>query len=200
MQHWLVAVVVSLLPLKAQSDPALLQLRVIEGEAVVYPLGARATRGLTVQVTDETGKPVEGATVSFKLPEEGPSGTFNSGGRTEIVTTHADGRASVWGMQWNRTAGSLQVRVTAVKGSARAGTVVAQYLTAALETRQSRDLPPSHIGGSSHKWIWVVLGLAGAAGGAAFATGLGGKNGPAAAAIAAPVTRIGVPVIAIGRP
>ena len=68
-------------------------------------MGGRATRGLTVQVTDEAGKPVEGASVSFRLPDSGPAGTFASGSRTEIVTTGGDGRAGVWGMQWNRTAG-----------------------------------------------------------------------------------------------
>jgi len=36
--------------------------------------------------------------------------------RTEVVVTGADGRASVWGTQWNRTAGPFQMRVTTVKG------------------------------------------------------------------------------------
>src|ERR1035441_8898626 len=88
-----------------QDDPVILQIRVIEGEGVAYPLGSRATRGVTVQVTDETGKPIENASVSFRLPEEGPSGTFSNGSRLEIVTTKADGKASAWGMQWNRTEG-----------------------------------------------------------------------------------------------
>jgi hypothetical protein len=41
-------------------------------DGAVYRKGARATRGLTVLVTDETGKPLEHAAVSFRLPEEGP--------------------------------------------------------------------------------------------------------------------------------
>src|SRR5437879_5619201 len=52
-------------------DPAILQVRVVDGEGAVYAIGTRATRGVTVQVTDETGKPVEGASISFRLPEEG---------------------------------------------------------------------------------------------------------------------------------
>lgn len=82
---------------KPDAGPAILQIRVIEGEGVAYPLGGRATRGVTVQVTDETGKPVEAVSVSFRLPEEGPSGAFANGSRLEIATTKADGRASAWG-------------------------------------------------------------------------------------------------------
>jgi hypothetical protein len=61
---------------------AIIQLRVIEGEGAVYAPGSRATRGITVQVTDETGQPLEGVAVSFRLPEEGAGGTFASGLRT----------------------------------------------------------------------------------------------------------------------
>jgi hypothetical protein len=69
-----------------------------------------------VQVTDETGKPVNGASVSFRLPEDGPTGEFRAGGRTEIVTTGADGKAEAWGMQWNTQTGSLDLRIIAAKG------------------------------------------------------------------------------------
>jgi len=71
----------------AQNDPAILLIRVVDGAGAVYPIGSRATRGVTVQVTDEIGKPVDSAAVSFRLPDDGPSGTFSSGMRMEIVTT-----------------------------------------------------------------------------------------------------------------
>ena len=106
----------------------IIQLKVVEGEGVVYRTGARAARGLTVLVTDEAGKPVPNASVSFRLPDSGPSGLFSTGLRTEIVTTGADGRASVGGMQWNKTAGPIEIRITAVKDQARAGIISTQYL------------------------------------------------------------------------
>jgi len=102
----------------AADAPSILTIRVAEGDGAAYPIGSRATRGVTVLVTDETGHPVEGATVSFTLPAEGPGGVFSSGGRTEIAATRADGRAAVWGMQWNHTAGAFEIRITAVKGQA----------------------------------------------------------------------------------
>ena len=83
------------LPLAAQNDPAILLIRIVEGEGTVYPIGSRATRGVTVQVTDESGKPVDSAAVVFRLPQDGPTGTFSSGMQTEIVTTTADGRAKL---------------------------------------------------------------------------------------------------------
>src|SRR5271155_4887613 len=90
------------LSILSAQDPAIVQVRVVEGDGAVYAIGSRATRGVTVQLTDEAGKPVPGAAVSFRMPDSGPAGTFAGGARREIVTTGADGRAGIWGMQWNR--------------------------------------------------------------------------------------------------
>ena len=80
----------------------IVQLKVLEGEGTVYRTGSRAARGLTVLVTDESGKPVADAAVSFRLPDEGASGVFSSGLKTEVVTTGPDGRATVWGCSGTR--------------------------------------------------------------------------------------------------
>jgi hypothetical protein len=176
-------------------NPALLQIRVIEGEGVAYPLGGRATRGVTVQVTDETGKPIEGASVSFRLPEEGPSGTFASGSRTELATTRADGKASAWGMQWNRNEGSFEIRITAVKGQARAGTVCPVYLSKApVEADSGSQMKFSR----SHKWLYITLAVAGGAGVAVALAALGGKSSVPTGPTVTPTT-IGTPTIVIGH-
>jgi hypothetical protein len=176
-------------------NPAILQIRVLEGEGVAYPLGGRATRGVTVQVTDETGKPVEGSSVSFRLPEEGPSGTFSNGSRAEIATTNADGKASAWGMQWNRTEGSFEIRITAVKGQARAGTVCAVYLS--KSTAVSESSSPLKIA-RNHKWLWITLAVVGAAGAVVAVTALAGKSTPPVGPAVTPTT-IGAPTIVIGH-
>lgn len=178
-------------------NPVILQIHVLEGEGVAYPLGGRATRGVTVQVTDETGRPVEGSSVGFRLPEEGPSGTFANGSRTEITTTKADGKASAWGMQWNRTEGSFEIRITAAKGPARAGTVCAVYLSKATAAAAAE-------GGStvkltrSHKWLWITLAVAGAAGAVIAVTAFAGKSTPVGPTVTP--TTIGSPSIVIGLP
>ena len=182
----------------AQTDPAILQIRVVEGEGVAYSLNSRATRGVTVQVTDETGRPVDGATVTFRLPDEGPTGSFSSGGRLEISTTRADGRASAWGMQWNGVAGSLEVKITAAKGSARAGTVCPLYLTEAAVAENDAGAKVRSGGGGSHKWLWVAVAVAGAAGGTLAAAAVGAKTTPAAVGVSA--LRIGTPSISLGHP
>src|SRR4030088_3482758 len=106
---------VALIALSPLHAAVIVQLKIVEGEGTVYPAGSRATRGITVLVTDESGGPVEGATVSFRLPEDGPGGAFNGGLHSEVVTTKADGRATIWGMQWNNTVGPFDVRITAAK-------------------------------------------------------------------------------------
>lgn len=185
-----------LTPAAAQS---VLQIRVVEGEGVVYPSGGRATRGITVQVTDETGAPVLGAAVTFRLPDNGPTGEFAEGGRTSIQITAADGRAMVWGMLWNRETGPFEVRVTASKSNVRAGIVCPLYLSDAV-----KDGPPPESGvrvSKSRTKLWVALGAVAAAVGVVAATSGGGgttSNGPPPGAINAP--QIGTPTITIGRP
>lgn len=180
--------------LAARGQPAALQVHVIEGEGAVYPAGSRATRGVTVKVTDQTGQPVEGATVNFSLPSDGPGGVFASGARTEVATTHADGGAAVWGMQWNRTPGSFGILITAAKGEARGGVTCSQSLAAgaAPSPRQSR------IGAGGHKWLWITLAAVGGAAGAGVAAA--GKGKTSATSSGSTALLIGAPTISLGRP
>src|SRR6266566_3931967 len=80
-----------LLPRPAQGQVAILQITVIEGEGTVHVPGSRSSRPLTVEIADETGKPVADAAVSFHVPGDGPGGTFPNGLRTAVVTTDAHG-------------------------------------------------------------------------------------------------------------
>ncbi len=176
----------------------IVQLRVVEGEGAVSGTGTRATRGITVQATDEAGKPVEGASVSFRLPDEGPSGVFASGLRTEVVTTKADGRATIWGMQWNKVAGQFEVRITAVKDQARAGIVSSQYLSDTASAKSGSSAGGFEVSHHSrNKWLLISAAVAGAGAGMVFA-----KSSQTAKATVAPsiATQIGSPSILIGGP
>ncbi len=181
------------LPIWAQ-DPAILELRVVQSEGAVYAVGSRATRGVIVEVTDETGKPVEGASVTFRLPDRGPSGEFGSGTRAQLVTTGEDGRAEAWGMQWGSEAGSLVMRITAAKGATRGGVVCELHLSEALIPKSA----PKKAGGSRKK-LWITVALAGAA--TAAVIGMAGSKAPAAiAGGTVESVKIGSPSIVIGRP
>jgi hypothetical protein len=177
-------------------DFAILNLRVIEGEGMVYQTGSRATRGITVLVTDETGRPVPDATVSFLLPEDGPSGVFASGSHTEIVTTKQDGTASVWGMRWNHSPGAVQVRITVAKDGTRAGIISTQHLTDKMVSGQG---PVSNVARGGHgKLLWIALIAAGAAGAGLAGGMLHGRTSsetPATVPVA-----IGTPTVIVGGP
>ncbi len=175
----------------------IVQLKVVEGDGAVYRTGARASHGLTVLVTDESGKPVEHAAVSFRLPEGGSGGVFSSGLRTEVVTTGPDGRATVAGMQWNKTSGPVQIRITAIKDQARAGIISTQYLSddaVALRAGGEGSFTAPHKGRTK----WILIGMVAVAGGAAAGFVLTRSHNTTQA----PVTgiSIGNPTINVGHP
>ncbi len=182
-----------------------MQLKVVEGEGVTYRTGSRATRGVTVLVTDENGQPVNLASVSFRLPDQGPSGAFNSGLRTEVATTGPDGRASVWGMQWNQTPGPVEIRITAVKDQARAGIISTVNLSETYTPELGVGL---HAGGqgqfkASHggrKWLWIAAIAGAAAGGAGFALSRSQGSPSSSSAAAVNGLSVGAPSIIVGHP
>ncbi len=192
-------------PVGGSQPVAILQIRVVEGDGAVHAAGTRATRGLIVEVTDETGKPVAGAAVNFRLPDEGPGGVFANGMKTEVVITSPDGRAALWGMQWNRVEGPFQIRVTAAKGQARAGTVVSQYLSLAVASKQSGPTAPRTVaapGRPRSRWLWIGVLVAGSAVGGGLAAGLAksSKTNAAATTSTTPTLTVGTPVVTIGKP
>lgn len=171
----------------------------LEGDGAVHALGGKSTQGLVVRIADEIGRPVEGAAVSFRLPEEGPGGTFGHGMRTDIIVTGPDGLAAVHGIQCNRLPGPFQVRVTAVKDQIRAGVIVAQFLS---EKSAAGSAPALAKRSGRRKWL-VLTGViaGGAAAGLALGMG-GGGSAPSAGAITTPTAppQIGAPSISVGRP
>ena len=186
----------------AASDPLILQVQVVDGDGLIYAPGTRAVKGITVRVTDEVGRPVSAAAVSFRLPEDGATGVFQNNSKTEIAATAADGRASVWGMRWGKVTGAVSIRITAAKGATRAGTLATQVISAdAGMVGQTISSNPKaykqHMGGGGKKWLWFGLAAAGAAGGG-LAYGMT-KNGASSAAAATAVnTTISSPQITIG--
>ena len=90
-----------------------LQIRV-PAEAPVARIAGRArTLGVTVQVADQSGKPVSGAVVTFRMPDEGPSGSFGDGLSSAIVVTGPDGRATTSPVRWGPLSGVCEIRVAA---------------------------------------------------------------------------------------
>jgi hypothetical protein len=180
---WLLAISI---PLVAQSA---MEIRIVEGEGIGYAAGSRATRGIAVQVSDGAGNPVQGANVIFVLPDDGPTGVFTSGGRMELAVTGADGRASAWGMRWNRITGPLELRITATKGLARANIVCPLNLT---------EAPPKVA--RSHRLLWIGIAVAGGVVGAVAARGGSSAAGSSSSAAVVSAPTIGAPTLTLSHP
>jgi hypothetical protein len=183
---------------------AILQLKVIEGEGAVHPSGSRSAGVLTVQVTDETGRPVEGVTVSFRLPVAAPTGVFHNGLPTEVLITGSDGRASVSGIRWSSAPGPVRVRITAVRGEVRAGIVSEQYIAEPAElARQAREASRASASRNRGRWVAIAVVAAGAAAGG-LVLGVSGRTQTAAPAGAAGAqtqgVQVGAPTISVGEP
>jgi len=195
----LTAAVFLAFPWAAVCQTAILQIRVLEGDGAVHAAGSRTARPLVVEVTDETGKPIERAAVSFHLPEEGAGGVFLNGLRTDVALTDAAGRAAVRGLQWNRVPGRFEVRIFASYEQARAGTVSFQYIEGpAMLVGTAASASPREARHGRSKWLIVgVLAAGGAAAGILAGHSAGGAAPPIAAT---PTVTIGTPSITVGKP
>ena len=192
----------------ASGQVAVLHIQVIEGEGAVHTPGSHSLRPLTVEITSETGQPVEGAAVSFHLPEEGPGGTFGNQLRTDVVITDAKGRASLRGLQLNHAPGPFQIRIVAAKEQAHAGAVSFQYIAEPKSGKVSTSPSASAAAGtptasrSPLKWIVMAVAAGGAAAAVALLAGKSGSAAPAATVSTAVATAptIGTPTITVGKP
>jgi hypothetical protein len=199
----------------ATAQVAILQIQVIEGEGGIYSPGSRSNRPLVVEVTDETGRPVAGAAVNFHLPEDGPSGTFGNGLRTDVVLTDERGRATLRAMQVNRVPGRFEIRITASKEQATAGLVSFEYIVdpssgttpagAGNSRASATSRAPASSGGHSHKKLIIILAAVGAGAAAGVLASHSGGSGAAAAATPSNATSpippsIGTPTITVGKP
>lgn len=209
-------------------ETVILQIHVLEGEGGVFPAAARAVRPLTVRVTDETGAPREGIAVTFRLPEEGVTGLFQNGLKTDLVLTAPDGKAVSPNITWGAMAGPVRIRVTAARDDARAGVLVPVYVStlsadggggtlvagAAIAPGAAPIRVESAGGGgggggggpklkSRKGWVRLVgiAAAAGVGGGLALAMSSRGRaaSSPGAAAASAIPISIGQPTITVGQ-
>lgn len=89
-----------------------------------------SAKGYVVQVTNAAGAPVEGAAVALRLPEDGPTGRFANGLRAWVAYSDPAGIARFPVIQWGESAGAVEVRLTAAKGTLHTGLVVNQQIMA----------------------------------------------------------------------
>ena len=123
----------------------------VEGEGGISSIRSRTAKPIVVEVRDTSDKPVADAEVVFQLPSVGASGSFNGWMRTQTTRTDAQGRAGTNGYVPNDQEGRFNVKVTAAAGGRTATLVVGQS--------NARGA-----GQSTHKAVWIALGILGAGG------------------------------------
>ncbi len=169
-----------------------LRVRAVESGGPVHVTGSRTSSPLMVEVTDENGAPVPGATVSFVLPPSGPGGTFPNGLTTDVVVAGADGRAAASSVRWSQTPGAFEIRVTASNGGLRASMVSPRRLL------PPADGMPAAESSGRRRLILLVAGAA--AGSVAAGLAVGRRSSGAGSPPAGQTVSIGVPVITVGGP
>lgn len=139
---------------QAQPAPTQLNILIVEGDGAINNIRQRTAREPIIQVTDENRRPVAGAAVLFMLPDSGPGGVFEGGGRTLATKTDSAGQAVAKGIRVNQIQGKFQIQVQASYGGVTANATIAQVnalLTAGAAA-----------GGISAKMIAILAAVGGA--------------------------------------
>lgn len=97
----------------APLDAAPFLITILDGEGSINNIREEVNRPITVRVEDPNRNPISGASVSFFLPDDGPSGMFLNGSRVLTSFTDASGIATSRGIRFNNIVGSMKIKVTA---------------------------------------------------------------------------------------
>jgi hypothetical protein len=162
--------VLLLSPAWPQESGGGLKLTPLKGEGAFNSTRNKSATPPAVEVRDENDKPVQGAEVTFQLPAMGPSGAFYGWLRTNTGRTDARGRVEAASFTPNDEEGRLNIMVTA-KSAGKLGSLVV-HQTNTRDGSVATDRPKS-----SHKALWILLGVAAAGTIAAVAATRGGGNG-----------------------
>jgi hypothetical protein len=136
--------------------PSGLKIYILEGKGVVNFIPDKQAATPVVEVRDDNGFPVSGATVEFHLPETGPGGDFPNGQHTFSAVTNTAGQAEA-PFTVRQQPGSFSIQVSA-KIDTRSGSVVIMQANSlkASEAAKTTTKP--------HHWYknWKILAIAGA--------------------------------------
>lgn len=158
------AVLVFMLSASADGQNPAIKVLVQEGQGAINNIQQHRAKEPVVQVVDSEGTPIQGASVTFLLPDMGPGGSFADGLKMLTVQTDDKGQAVGRGLRPNQTAGNFQIRVTASYRGTTASAVISQINAA----------PAGASAGNGKKFLIIALIGGAAVGGLAAA--LGGKS------------------------
>jgi len=135
-----------------------LRIAVLSGNGARQYIKQKVHTEPVIEVEDEKGSPVDGASVEFTLPSDGPGGTFENGSKVFRTTTDAHGRVTLTGLRLNRIPGPFNIHLTASSEGKTGTATIAQV-----------SVKGSHRGGvlgiSTRTWLLAGLVLVAVAGG-----------------------------------
>jgi hypothetical protein len=181
------ALVFLLLAASTNAQTPGIKITVVEGQGAINNIQQHRAKEPVIQVTEDQ-KPVQGASVTFLLPDDGPSGVFGNGARMMTIQTDEKGQAVGRGLRPNQTAGRMQIRVTASFHGQTAGAVISQI---------NAEPAGATSGGNGKKFL--ILALIGGAAAGGIAAALGGRSSasqsPASSSPPGTILAPGTPVI-----
>jgi hypothetical protein len=150
---------------------------VLAGSGEMNDLERRVMAPLVVQILDQEDRPMDGATVVFRFPINGPSAAFLDGKPAATVRANSGGQAAATNWMANGEAGTFEVHVSASYGNQIGETTLKMTNVTRIEEAKKVSKKESLW---SHTWFKaaVIGGAAVAIGlGVYFATRGGGKSG-----------------------
>lgn len=155
-----------------QEGAAQLKILVLEGAEGPVGTAGNPAPGLRVRVEDADGRPVQGAAVTFLLPQSGAGAVFSDGSKIQTVPTDANGEVAAPGMRYGNSPGAFEIRVTAGWQGAKGSLAVNRSV--AGETSRPQAVAKKS---GSGKMIAILAAVGGGAAAALAMAGGGGKGG-----------------------
>jgi hypothetical protein len=160
-------------PAAPEAIPSPLSITALEGNNAVNSIPLLSSVTPVVEIKDQNEFPVEGATVVFTMPENGPGGRFAGSRLTFTTKSDSHGQASA-PFVVNNLAGKFQIKVTANAGSRKGELSINQTNSAGAYIGPA--LPQRHWYTGLHKkwYVWAIAG--GAVAGTVIALKSGGGS------------------------
>jgi hypothetical protein len=183
-----IALIFVMLSASTEAQTSGIKIAVLEGQGAINNIQQHRAKEPVIQVSEDQ-RPVQGASVTFILPDDGPSGFFGNGARMMTIQTDEKGQAVGRGLRPNQTGGRLQIRVTASFHGETASAVISQI--------NAEPAGATSGGGNGKKFL--ILALIGGAAAGGIAAAMGGRSSasqsPASSSPPGTILAPGTPVI-----
>jgi hypothetical protein len=132
-----------------------LKILILEGQNAINSTERGMATAPVIEVRNQDDRPVEGASVTFRLPPKGPGGFFPGQQLSRTVLTNVQGQAIGSGLVPNQESGRFRIHVTATASNRMGETDIVQ-------TNTPREFVVAQEPVKKKKWKkWALIGGAG---------------------------------------